>query len=128
MSVQTTDAFICARGGQNFRVTFADLVAALPKPTTGRVSADGTGLSLQGATVTRTNTGRYAVTFDTPRPDDTFPVLLSQEQNAGRDDYCLAYRDQTVTGFVVEITEQDNSTSAGIYRDAGFSFLIPTIE
>ena len=128
MSVQDTDAFVCARGGQNFRVTFADLVAALPRPVTGRLTANGTVLSQQGASAGRTATGRYVVKFDTPRPDASYPVLLSLEQNAGRDDYVAVYRNTSTDGFVVEIAEQDNGGTAGVYRDAGFSFFIPPFE
>ena len=82
-------------------------------------------MRIQEASVVRTNTGRYTVTLTAQQPDNTFPILISPQQNGGRDDYVLAYRNATPSSFDIEVTEQDNGESAGVYRDAGFSFFIP---
>jgi hypothetical protein len=125
MSVQQSDRFLIGRDGGVFRVAFSDLQSALPQPIWGRVSADGTPMRIQGASVVRTNTGRYTVTLTVQQPNNTFPILISPQQNGGRDDYVLAYRNATPSSFDIEVTEQDNGESAGVYRDAGFSFFIP---
>ncbi len=129
MSLQQTDNFLLSRAGSLFRAPFTDLqtavLAALPQPICGRVASDGTGLMLAGASVVRVSTGEYQITFDQPRESDTYPVLLTLEQNQNRDDYIVAFADTTVSGFIVEVNEQDNSTKAGTPRNAGFSFLLP---
>lgn len=125
MSVNDSDTFLLGRAGAVFRVSFDDIRAALPQPVWGRVSADGTALGISGASVSRVATGRYLVTLSTPRAQALYPILLTLEQNSGRDDYVAAYRDVTETGFTVEVSEQDNGGTAGAYRDAGFSFFIP---
>ena len=125
MSVNDSDTFLLSRAGTIFRVGFEDIRAALPQPVWGRVSADGTALGISGASVSRVQTGRYQVTLSTPRAEAAYPILLTLEQNSGRDDYVLAYRDVTDAGFMLDVTEQDNGGTAGAYRDAGFSFFIP---
>ena len=125
MSVTETDTFLLSRAGSVFRVAFAELRAAMPQPAWGRVNSNGTAARISGASVSRTATGRYAITLTQPQADASYPILVSLEQNAGRDDYVTAYRNVTATGFTVEVSEQDNSTSSGAYRDAGFSFFIP---
>jgi len=81
-------------------------------------------------TCTRTNSGRYTITFSElcqPR-SNTYTILLTLEHSEGfnsnrvRDDYIISYSNKTSTGFNVEISEQDNSTTAGVYRDNKFDF------
>ena len=38
---------------------------------------------------------------------------------------CQLIQNVTANSFDVEITEQDNGGTAGVFRDAGFSFYIP---
>jgi hypothetical protein len=47
------------------------------------------------------------------------------QENTRLDDYVPAYAIINDTRFRVQITEQDNGTSAGILIDDGFSFYIP---
>lgn len=125
MSVNDSDTFLLSRAGTVFRVSFDDIRDALPQPVWGRVSAEGTALGISGASVSRVETGRYLVSLSTPRVQALYPILLTLEQNSGRDDYVVAYRDVTETGFTLEVSEQDNGGTRGTYRDAGFSFFIP---
>jgi hypothetical protein len=93
---------------------------------TGNVADDGDANYILGATVERTAEGRYTVTFDTAHTNGAdYPVLFSMQQNIGQDDYVPAYTNVTAMGFDVEITEQDNGGTAGVYQDAGFSFYVP---
>ena len=125
MSVQQSDRFLIGRDGAVFRVAFADLQSALPQPVWGRVAADGTPARVQGASVERVEMGRYAVTLTAPQADVGYPMLITLEQSEGLDDYVVHYTSVTTAGFIVEVTEQDNSARAGVFRDTGFSFFIP---
>lgn len=92
----------------------------------GNINALGVPNYIIGATVLRTDVGRYTVSFLTPFPDgDDYPVLFSMEQNPGADDYVPTYLNANANGFDVEIGEQDNGGTGGVFRDAGFSFFIP---
>ena len=125
MTVQTDDLFILSRSGETFRVAFSQVLDALPRGPRGRVAADGTLLSGSGASVTRVEKGRYQVTYDAALTESAPPVLLSLELNAGNDDYSFMYSNADATGFSIDIGEQDNSGTAGVARDSGFSFFIP---
>lgn len=93
---------------------------------TGNVRSNGNANYIQGATVTRTSTGRYSVTFTQPHSNGLhYPVLFSMEQNNGEDDYIPTYLNTSANGFDIEITEQDNGGSAGTFVNAGFSFYVP---
>lgn len=125
MSLQTTDLFVLSRSGAAYNVSFETIRQSLLNQPRGRVQANGTAQSITGASITRTNAGRYRVQFDPQLPDAAYPILLSLEQNSGRDDYVITYTGASAEGFNVEISEQDNGAAAGTFRDAGFSFFIP---
>jgi len=91
------------------------------------VNSNGTTNSTQNATVSRTATGRYSISFVTNSSTANYPVLLTPEQNTGTDDYQIAYSNVTVSGFDVEVKEQDDGGGGGTFRDSGFSFLVPDI-
>ena len=92
----------------------------------GSVDSSGTANYIQGATVSKTGTGVYSVSFTNSHPNGSdYAVLISMEQNSGDDDFVPAYTNQTPNGFDVEIGEQDNGTSPGVFIDWGFSFYIP---
>ena len=92
---------------------------------TGNISATGTPNFITGATVVRTSVGNYTVSFTSPHPNgDDYPVVFSMEQNPGKDDYVPTYLNADANGFDVQIGEQDNGASGGVFRDAGFSFYI----
>jgi phosphopantetheine adenylyltransferase len=96
--------------------------------SSGSVNSNGTTNSVTNATVNRTGTGQYTISFVTNSSTANYPVLLTIEQNSGTDDYQIAYSDVTVSGFDVEVKEQDDGGGGGTFRDSGFSFLVPNIS
>lgn len=94
----------------------------------GQIDSNGNANSIAGATVVRVSVGLYRVTFDTPQADNTYPILVTPEQNAGTDDYFFAYTNVTTTSFDVEIREQDDGGGGGTLVDSGFSFEVPDIN
>lgn len=91
----------------------------------GRVAANGTAIgNLSNCTVTRTAAGRYTVNLVTPATNANYCVVLTPEIIPQRDDYFMAFGNTQLNSFNVEGTEQDNGTSAGLYIDMGFCFLV----
>lgn len=96
----------------------------------GAVTVTGTTLtidSISGAGVTRTGTGQYDITFNTPANDALYPVIATMAALPQNDDYQWAYLNRTINGFTLEIREQDNGGTAGVLRDSGFSFFVPVL-
>ena len=85
-----------------------------------KVLANGINVKTIGCTISRSATGRYGCVLDVARPSSDYCVqLTSMEDNATLDD-CIIQLTQgsmTTTGFLYVITEQDNGTSPGTYRD-----------
>ncbi len=98
-----------------------------------RVAANGDVISLNGLTCTRNSQGLYTIRFDTPRNNNTYPILLTTELHigdaGGADDYLISYITSTINtdSFQVCIREQDNGGSAGTLVDNGFCVLVPKI-
>ena len=85
-----------------------------------KVDSDGTNTRVRGCTVTRTDTGRYTCTFTNALPDANYVVHTTVQESASTlDDIICTVQSgaTTTTDFDYEITEQDNSTTAGTYRD-----------
>ena len=82
-----------------------------------------------GFTSVRTATGSYSISFTTTQSSANYTIILSLEHSQGStsskvdDDFIIAYNSKATTGFSVKITEQDNSTSAGVSRNNRFDFL-----
>jgi len=92
----------------------------------GNVQANGLANYILGGNVIRTAVGRYTVTFANPHPNGAeYPIILTQEQNAGADDYTMNYLNATANGFDIQVGEQDNGGDPGVFIDTGFSFYIP---
>lgn len=114
-----------------------EIVSTAPVPTpgddpittkaAGSVASNGTAQEIINATVVRAAQGQYDVTFTTPAPSATYPVLATMEGLPQNDDYQWAYLNRTVNGFRLEIREQDNGGAAGVLRDSGFSFQVLTL-
>lgn len=94
---------------------------------TGSVLSDGTLEQGAGATITRFGVGQYDITFNSVANTATYPVLATMQALPQNDDYQWAYLNRTISGFRIEIREQDNGGAAGILRDSGFSFFVPII-
>lgn len=92
----------------------------------GRVGADGRAIRILGASTQRVRIGHYRIIFDSPPPDDTYPILATLEVNAGADDYIIHY-DASAGSFDLFVTEQDNASGSGRDRDCPFSFFVPNI-
>jgi len=99
----------------------------------GKVSRDGTLLRGYGATVTRVSTGLYEVTLNTARSTADYIIQLSildssveyEEQGVDtNDDFDVTYREQTETGFRVQIGDNDNGGSNRRARDLEFMFTV----
>lgn len=128
MPAALTDLLIAERSNVVGRITAQDIVnlvlSSTPTIIAGRVNAAGTLLKGAGATVSLVSTGIYQVTFDTPQPDANYPIMISPEGIAKRDDYFLDYFNVTTAGFQVRGTEQDNGGAAGVFLNMGFSFSV----
>jgi hypothetical protein len=91
----------------------------------GKVNSDGNALRITGATVTRTNTGRFTVTLNNARTTNHYIVLLTvEESNSTRDDIDIHITSQSTTNFTVAIHEGDNGASSGTYRDRIWHFSV----
>lgn len=110
--------------GSNWVPTF-NPVSALAG---GQVNADATTNSALNASVSSLGTGLYRITFGTALLDANYPIILSLLENAGTDDYKIAYENVTPTSFDVRITEQDDGGSNGTLTNSGFSFYIPNLS
>ena len=125
MTVQNSDAFLLSRNGEAYQASFADLSAALPQPVWGRAAADGTELSMRGASVSRRSTGIYKVHLDQARADADFPVIVTLETERDTSNCTIAALQIRSTVLRIIITEQTSDGSFGTPRDVGFSFFIP---
>lgn len=92
----------------------------------GRVAANGNAAYVYGATVTRTNVGRYTVTFDVTHPDVVAyaPLLTPQSDEPNRDQRKIGYTNVSSAGFDVVTTVDDNGGTADTYADIPFSFSV----
>jgi len=92
----------------------------------GKVNADGTTAKAFNATVERDNTGDYTITFDTDMADDNYIIQLSQPDRtgAGNDDPGITYYGQTVSGFSVNIGDNDNGSGDRVDYNSEFMFTV----
>ena len=125
MSVRNSDRFLLSRDGAAYQASFADLSAAMPQPVWGRASADGTVLSIQGASVSRRSRGIYKVNFDQPRSNADFPVIITLETARDTSNCTVVSLQIRSNNLRIIIAEQTSDGSNGATRDVGFSFFIP---
>lgn len=125
MSVQNSDRFMLSRGGSPFQASFADLSAAMPQPVWGRVSVDGTVLSIQGASASRRSEGIYKVNLDQSRANADYPVLVTLETARDTSNCTVVSLQIRSNNLRIIIAEQTSDGSNGAARDVGFSFFIP---
>jgi hypothetical protein len=91
----------------------------------GKVAADGTELDVNGANITYNSTGDYTVTLDTALSTANYTVQLTVNEPAATiDDVEITIDNQTTSSFDVDITEQDNGTTAGARRDKVWHFVV----
>jgi hypothetical protein len=92
----------------------------------GKVNSDGSAANIKNASVSRTNTGRYSITFTNTMPDDDYIIILTviDQNDQYRDDTAARYYNQTSSGFDVRIKDNDNGGTAGTYRDFEFMFVV----
>lgn len=83
--------------------------------------SDGGTILADNINCTRTDTGRYTITFtnDVPSNENYSIFLQIVEDSTNRDDFVaqVVTGSQTITDFDVQTTEQDNSGTAGEYVD-----------
>jgi hypothetical protein len=84
----------------------------------GSVEPDGTLTGGLNATITKTGTGAYAVTFRTPMPDDNYAVVLAGSGTAGDYGNFWSYN-KTTTGFTVNTQDANN-----LAADRGFALTV----
>lgn len=96
----------------------------------GAVLENGSTTYLFNSTVTRTATGRYRVSFNTPHPNGNgYSIALSvQEDSPNRDNRKIQWLNKSSTGFDVSITFDDNGGTADTYGDERFDFTVFEIE
>ena len=81
------------------------------------------------ATAVRLSTGYYQITFNPAASNSIYTIHLTLEASQGTqssepdDDLVVTYTQKYNTGFRVIITEQDNGSDAGTYRDNKFDFV-----
>ena len=88
-----------------------------------------TTLIARNASITRTNTGQYTVTFGTPHPDGAnYEVIFGQDEDANRDvpKVSVVENTKTANGFDLVVTGDDNGGAADFYMDEPFSFEVLT--
>lgn len=93
----------------------------------GSIDSAGSPRSSFNASILQLSTGQYRVNFTTALADDTYPIILSLEENAGTDDYSIKYENISASGFSIRITEQDDGGTGGVLVNSGFSFFIPSL-
>jgi len=103
--------------------------SAISVKAAGSVLQTGVAQEIVNATVTKVTgvSGTYDITFLNDAPTATYPVLVTMGALPQNDDYQWAYLNRTVSGFRVEIREQDNGAAAGVLRDSDFSFQVLTL-
>jgi len=92
----------------------------------GKVNSNGSAASIKNASVSRTSTGQYSISFTNTMPDADYIIILTviDENGANRDDTAARYYNQTSSGFDVRIKDNDNGGSVGTYRDFEFMFVV----
>jgi hypothetical protein len=86
--------------------------------------------TIQSFTSSRSNTGIYYIRFGTPLVRSAYTIILTAEASQGTvsseldDDYMLSYINKSVNGFNVVVSEQDNSTNAGVLVNCRFDFVV----
>ena len=90
----------------------------------GYVLADGSSVGSSGFTTTRTGTGNYRVTFDTPQLNATYSAIVTVDRASGRDDLFVGVANRTITYFDVYISDEDDGGSTNNYTDNIFSFVV----
>ncbi len=92
----------------------------------GKVNSDGTAANIKNASSSRTNTGRYSITFTNSMPDANYVIILTviDENGANRDDPGITYWNQTSSGFQVRIKDSDNGGTDGVYINSEFMFVV----
>lgn len=79
----------------------------------------------RNATITRNGTGVYTVTFASPHPNGAnYEILFGGHEDTNRDATKVWAREGslTPTGFVLEVTVDDNGATADTRVDEPFSF------
>lgn len=74
--------------------------------------------------VSRTVTGFYNYTFNTPLPNNTYTVVATPNDVANSTDVNMMVRLRTSTGFLVEIRTGDNGGTADTPRDSAHSIVV----
>ncbi|MCH2490807.1 MAG: hypothetical protein MK211_11715 [Flavobacteriales bacterium] len=94
----------------------------------GKVNAAGTAQKINGATVAKTSTGNYRVTFTTPRSSSNYIIQLSvlncNNCGASDDSINIYYDSQNNNGFNVVIGRNDNGGTAKVALDREFMFTV----
>ena len=96
----------------------------------GKVSFDGTPSKISGSSCTRISRGNYQITFSNPLLDNDYLIFLTKKRlnDSGYDDPNIAYYDQQLNGFKVEIENGDNGGNPGTRIDLEFMFRVEQID
>jgi hypothetical protein len=108
---------------KNVSGTITTVNLALVPIAAGSVASTGTAGRIKGATVAKTSTGLYTITFDTAQADANYIVTATIKDDGGRTNK-IYFVNKTTTTFQIETTEDDNSSVADVLTDIGFDFVV----
>lgn len=106
---------------------WVDASTLSPVKAMGKVNANGTvARPPLNASVTRLGTGQYQITLTPALPNANYIIQLTirDSAGAGNDDYDLSYSNQTTTGFIVQVGDNDNGGGNRANRDFEFMFTV----
>ena len=97
-----------------------------PVKAFGKVRANGNAIKIVGATVERTGTGFYTISFNQPMPNKKYIILLSVKDfnDNGKDDPGITYLNQTKNDFEVHIQDNDDGNGKGVDTNKQFMFSV----
>jgi hypothetical protein len=93
----------------------------------GRVRPNGAVVRIFGASVTKLNTGKYRITFNTPMPTDDYIISLSLRLEPGlnKENVSIMWRDLTTEKFdVFIIKDNDDNTGDETWNNNMFMFTV----
>lgn len=92
----------------------------------GKVKKNGNAIKIVGATVQRTGTGFYTITFNQPMPNKKYIILLTVKDfnDNGNDDPGITYLHQTKDDFEVHIQDNDDGGGVGDDTNKQFMFMV----
>ncbi|PCH75437.1 MAG: hypothetical protein COB98_08945 [Flavobacteriaceae bacterium] len=90
---------------------------------------NGLNINVTDASIVKTNTGRYSVTFTSPHPNGEYYVItFGYKGDNQRDGRIIQVRNQTSNGFTIDIITGDNTAGPDTYVDSIWYFSVPATK